>query len=87
LFKTRPAAWLERYQVQRGLRYLFGAVLVSASVQVVLLPLMIVYFHRLSPASLLLNIVVGVLLVVLIAVALIALLIAQMSAVLAARLF
>src|SRR5262249_19009281 len=79
LFKARPAAWLERYQLQRCLRYLFGAVLVSASVQLVLLPLMIVYFHRLSPASLLLNIVVSILLAMLVAVGLAALLIAQLS--------
>lgn len=79
LFKARPAASLERYHVQHCLRYLFGAVLVSASVQLVLLPLMIVYFHRLSLASLLLNIVVSVLLAVLVAVALVALLLAQIS--------
>jgi competence protein ComEC len=48
-------------------------------VQLVLLPLMIVYFHRLSLESLLLNIVVSVLLAVLVGVALIALLIAQVS--------
>lgn len=87
LFKASPAPRLERYQVQRCLRYLFGAVLVSASVQLVLLPLMIVYFHRLSPASLLLNIVVSALLALLVAVALAALLIAQVSATLAAPLF
>jgi competence protein ComEC len=61
-----------------------GAVLVSAAVQLVLLPLMIVYFHRLSPASLLLNIVVGVLLAVLTAVALLALLLSHLSLALAA---
>ena len=87
VFKARPAAWLERYQVQRCLRYFFGAVLVSASVQLVLLPLMIVYFHRLSLASLLLNIVVSVLLAVLVAVALVALLIAQVSVGASAPLF
>ena len=87
LFKARSAAWLERYQGQRCLRYLFGAVLVSVSVQVVLLPLMIVYFHRLSIASLLLNIIVSVLLAILVGVALSALLIAQVSAALAAPLF
>jgi competence protein ComEC len=87
LFKARPAAWLERYQVQRCMRYLFGAVLVSVSVQLVLLPLMIIYFHRLSPASLLLNIVVSVLLALLIAVALTALLVAQISVAISAPLF
>jgi predicted membrane metal-binding protein len=51
-----------------------------------LLPLMIVYFHRLSLASLVLNILVSILLAVLVAVALLALLIAQVSAVIAAPL-
>jgi competence protein ComEC len=79
LFKAAPAALLERYQVQRCLRYVFGAVVVSGAVQLVLLPLMIGYFHRVSPASLLLNIVVGILLAVLTAVALLALLLSQVS--------
>jgi len=74
LFKLKLAAWLERYYIQRCLRYVFGAVLVSASVQIVLLPPMIFYFHRLSLASLVLNIVVSVLLAVLVAVAMLALL-------------
>ena len=79
LCKAPVAASLERYHVQRFIRYVFGAVLVSAAVQLVLLPLMIVYFHRLSPASLLLNIVVGVLLAVLTAVAMPALFLSQLS--------
>ena len=87
LFKATPAAWLERYYLQSCLRYVFGAVVVSASVQLVLLPLMIFYFHRVSLASFVLNIVVSVLLAVLIAVALVALLIAQVSMTLAAPLF
>jgi competence protein ComEC len=87
LFKTRYAAPLERYRFQPCLRYMFAAVLVSASVQVVLLPLMIVYFHRLSFASLLLNIVVSVLLAVLVAIALLALLLSQLSPALGAPLF
>ncbi len=69
------------------LRYTFGAVVVSASVQLMLLPLMIVYFHRLSLASLVLNIVVSMLLAALVAVALLALVIAQVSAAVAAPLF
>src|SRR5215217_9051936 len=87
LFKARPAAWLERYRLQSCLRYIFGAVVVSASVQMVLLPLLIVYFHRLSFASLLLNIVVSLLLAVLVAVALLALLVAPLSTMVAAPLF
>lgn len=86
LFKTPLAARLERYRVQWLLRYVFAAVVVSGSVQLVLLPLMIVYFHRLSVASLVLNIVVSVLLAALTAVALLALLLAQLSAALAAPL-
>ena len=87
LFKTRISRQFERYQVQRCLRYVFGAVVVSASVQIVLLPQMIVYFHRLSLASLLLNIVVSILLAVLVAIAMLALLLSQVSAVASAPLF
>jgi competence protein ComEC len=87
LFKSSVAVWLEKYYVQPSLRYVFGAVLVSASVQMVLLPLMIVYFHRLSLASLALNIVVSVLLAVLTGVAMLALLIAQLNVTLASPLF
>jgi len=86
LFKTNLAIWLERHHLQRLLRYLFGALVVSASVQIVLLPLMIVYFHRLSLASLLLNVVVSLLLAVLVAVAMLALLLSQVSVELAAPL-
>jgi competence protein ComEC len=86
LFKAPLASWLERYHVQGMLRYTFGAVVVSASVQLMLLPLMIVYFHRLSLASLVLNIVVSILLATLVAIALTALLIAQVSAAVAAPL-
>src|SRR5689334_6751124 len=86
LFKTPLAARLERYRVQACLRYVFAAVVVSGSVQLVLLPLMIVYFHRLSLASLILNVVVSVLLAALTAVALLALLVAQLSVTLAAPL-
>jgi competence protein ComEC len=84
LFKTPLAAVLERCRVQACLRYVFAAVVVSASVQLVLLPLLIVYFHRLSLASLILNIAVSVLLATLSAVALLALLLSQVSSGLAA---
>jgi len=87
LFKAPSAARLERYRVQACLRYISAAVIVSAAVQLLLLPLMIVYFHRLSPASLMLNIVVGVLLAALTAVALFALLFSQLSLTLAAPFF
>jgi competence protein ComEC len=87
LFKVRLAGQLERYHVQRCLRYIFGAIVVSASVQLVLLPQMIVYFHRLSLASLLLNIVVSALLAALVVVAMLALLLSQVSAVASVPLF
>ena len=77
IFKAPLASRLERYYLQPILRYMFGAVVVSASVQLMLLPLMIVYFHRISLASLVLNIVVSILLAALVVVALLALLTAQ----------
>jgi competence protein ComEC len=86
LFKLPLAVVLERYKVQWCLRYVFGALVVSAAVQIVLLPQMILYFHRLSLSSLVLNIVVSVLLAVLAAVALVGLLVAEVSTTLAAPL-
>jgi competence protein ComEC len=51
LFKTPAAVRLERWHLQRLWRFSFTAVLVSVSVQLGLLPLMVIYFHRLSIAS------------------------------------
>lgn len=59
LFKTPLAARLERWRVQRVLRYVFAAMLVSACVQIGMTPLLILYFHRLSFASVVLNVLVG----------------------------
>jgi competence protein ComEC len=84
LFKTRWAARLEGWRVQRVLRYVFAALLVSLAVQYVLLPLQVLYFHRLSPASLVLNVFVGVLLVVLSLSALAAVTVSAVSTTLAA---
>ena len=86
LFKSPIAIWLEQWHLQRIVRYLFVAVVVSTSVQVVLLPLQILYFHRLSLSSMVLNIVVGILLAVLAAFALVAVLLVQVSTTLAAPL-
>lgn len=61
LFKSGAGGKLERWRVQRVWRYAFGAMIVSTSVQVMLLPLFVVYFHRVSFASVLLNIFVGAL--------------------------
>jgi competence protein ComEC len=87
LFKNRLAARLEQLHVQRILRYAFSAIVVSASVQLMLLPLLIIYFHRLSFASLVLNILVGALMAALTLVALAALMLSQLSVWLAAPLF
>lgn len=79
LFKAPAAARLERWRLQRPLRFVIGAVVISASVQVGLLPLLVLYFHRLSIASLVLNIGVGVLMAVLGLVAIATLLLNQFS--------
>jgi competence protein ComEC len=79
LFKTPIASVVEKYRVQWLLRHSVTALIVSASVQVSLLPLLILYFHRLSVASLFLNIFVSGLMAVLGVVALVALVVAQFS--------
>ncbi|MGB9178963.1 MAG: ComEC/Rec2 family competence protein, partial [Pyrinomonadaceae bacterium] len=80
LFKTPLAARLERLHLQRLLRYAFVAMTVSVSVQLGLLPLLVLYFHRLSFASLILNIWVSALMATLALVALLALALSQLSA-------
>ncbi|HEX7174144.1 MAG TPA: ComEC/Rec2 family competence protein [Pyrinomonadaceae bacterium] len=80
LFKTPLAARLERWRVQAALRYVFTAVLVSACVQTGMLPALVLYFHRLTPAALVLNVFVGALMAVLSFAALAAVLVAQVSA-------
>lgn len=84
VFKTPWAATLERAGVQPLLRYLFAAAIVSLVVQVWLLPFMVVYFHRVSPAGLFLNLFVGALLAVETFVALFALALSMISGTLAA---
>jgi competence protein ComEC len=86
LFKTPAAAKLERWRVQPVLRFALSAIVVSASVQLGLLPLLLVYFHRLSLASLVLNIFVGALMAVLGFAALAAVVVSHLSAWLAAPL-
>ncbi len=83
LFKTPWAAGLERYHLQRFLRYAFGAFVVALSVQLMLLPLLILYFHRLSLASLPLNMGVSILMGALAIIAIAGLAVAQLSSVLA----
>jgi competence protein ComEC len=84
MFKTPLAARLERWRLQRGARYLFASVVVSSCVQAGLLPVLVLYFHRLTPAALLLDIWVGLLMLLLSFAALTAMLLAVFSTTLAA---
>lgn len=79
LFKSKWAAWAERWRIQRPARYLFSGLLVSLVVQLAMLPLSVVYFHRLTPVSLILNFLVGPLLALLSVAGFLALLISAVS--------
>ena len=79
LFKSPIAKRLERWRLQRPLRYAFGAMVVSLSVQIGMMPVLVIYFHRLSIVSPLLNIFVGALLAMLAFVALIAVALSHIS--------
>ena len=83
LFKSPLATALDRYHLQRGLRYVFAAVVVSASVQIALLPFLVIYFHRVSPASLVLNIGVSLMMAGIALFGTVALLCAQVSSAMA----
>jgi competence protein ComEC len=86
LFKVPLAGTLERLHFQGLLRYAVGAIVVSACVQMALLPFLIVYFHRLSFASLLLNIGVSLMMAAVSIIAGVAILISQVSSAVAAPL-
>jgi len=62
LFKTGWAGKLERSGWQMVLRYIFAALLISLIVQLWLVPFLTVYFHRITPAGIVLNLFVGILL-------------------------
>jgi len=79
LFKTGAGVWLERWRMQRVWRYACGAMIISAGVQALLLPLLVLYFHRVSLVSVLLNIFVGALMAAASLGALAALLIASLD--------
>ncbi len=86
LFKTSWASILERWRLQKLLRIATSAIVISASVQIGMLPVMIIYFHRVSFAALLLNIFVGGLMALLVLAAFAATLISIFSNGLAAPL-
>ncbi len=79
LFKSPAAVRLERWRVQVVLRYACAAVVISVSVQFSLFPLLVIYFHRVSTAALLLNIFVGALMAMLGIVTLVALALSCLS--------
>jgi competence protein ComEC len=86
LFKEPLAATLGRLHLQGLLRYAFAAIAVSACVQLTLLPFLVVYFHRLSFASFILNIGVSVMMAGVGLIAAVALVAAQVSPAFAAPL-
>ena len=78
-FKGKTAATLQKIHAQRLVRFVFAAVVVSISVQLTLLPFLIIYFHRFSPASFILNIFVGAGMAAVAIVALAGIVMAQVS--------
>jgi competence protein ComEC len=87
IIKTPLAGTLERYRLQRPLRYAFGATLVSVTVQITMLPLFVIYFHRVSISSIILNIIVSLLMAVLALAAVVGLALEQISTTLASPAF
>src|SRR6185503_66494 len=83
LFKTPAAAAAERWRVQGLIQFATAALVVSGSVQLVLLPATIIYFHRISVSSLVLNVFVGAFMVAMAFAALAAVLLSQISATMA----
>jgi competence protein ComEC len=61
LDKARAARWLNRSRLQWPLAWIVATIFTTTCVQVALLPLMIVHFHRFSIVSPLTNVVEGVL--------------------------
>lgn len=59
IFKTDYGTSLKKHGLQKPLRWVFEGILVTAIVQLFLLPFLILYFHRLSFSSIFLNLWVG----------------------------
>jgi competence protein ComEC len=82
-FKTPMATVLERYHIQPLLRWAFASLIVTLAVQLTLLPLLIVYFHRVSVSSLVLNIGVSLMMALLAVTSIVGMMVAQLSSALA----
>jgi len=83
LFKSPYINWTEQSVLQKIVRYIFEGAVVSLIVQISLLPLMIIYFNRVSFSGILLNLWVGVVIALESFTAVFAVALAQMSDVLA----
>ena len=83
LFKSPYLKWLEAKNLQGVFRYLIEGVLVSLVVQIWLLPLTVYYFHRVTVASIILNLWVGFFIALESFAAVIALFFAEFSEILA----
>lgn len=79
IFKSDYGTWLSNRGLQKPLRWVFEGILVTAIVQIFLLPFLILYFHRLSFASVLLNLWVGFFIVLQNLTAIITVVFAQIS--------
>jgi competence protein ComEC len=84
LFKTPQSEKLERWKLQKVLRYIFETIVVSIIVQIWLIPFGVTYFHRISLASIFLNVPVGVLMAIESLTAITGIFIAQINETLAA---
>lgn len=84
LFKSPYAGKLERWKLQKIIRYVFETIIVSVIVQAWLLPFAVIYFHRISLISIFLNVWVGALMAIESLLAIIGVFISQLSEILAA---
>ena len=83
LFKSPLTPWSEKLSANKLLAYLFEGVIVSAVVQLWLLPFLVIYFHRVSLGSIVLNLWVGAFIAVETVLALFAAIAIKISVVLA----
>lgn len=83
LFKSPYLKWLEAKNLQGIFQYLFEGIVVSLVVQIWLLPFSIVYFHRVAPISIFLNLWVGFFIALESFAAVLAVFLAQISNILA----
>jgi competence protein ComEC len=84
LLKNPIAERLESAKLQKPVRFIFESLVVSFFVQLWLLPLMILYFHRISIVSLLFNVWVGALMAIESILAIFAVFLSSFSSILAA---